>query len=269
MEKTVLPEIVAAGIYNTALAVRNRETTPPRKTTMFELELPLEAGGTSVIDGERQPIVPELFVCAKPGQSRHTKVPYTCYYVHLVVKDGSILRSLSRIPNYFLTTHRKEYLKLFREICRLYDTKLASDELILQGLLLQMIGMMERETGGAEEKGAGKSNHRLLIEKALSFIEDNLTEELTLERVAEYVSLSPIHFHNTFKASTGRTLRAYVEEARLKRAVNLLVSTNMTLTRIAFECGFSSQSYFSFVFKRSMGKTPREYAKELCERYGA
>ncbi len=267
MEKIMLPEIVAAGIYNTALSVKSREITQPRKTTMFELELPLEAGGVSFLNGERQPIVPELFVCAKPGQSRHTRLPYKCYYVHLIAKKGAVQKILSGIPNYFLTAHRKEYVKLFREICRLYDTKLASDEIILQGILLQMIGMMERETRGFGDKESAKSNHHALIEKALSYIEENLTEELTLERVATYVSLSPIHFHNTFKASTGRTLRAYVEEARLKRAVNLLVSTDMTLTQIAFECGFASQSYFSFVFKRSMGKPPREYAREVCGRY--
>lgn len=268
MEKIILPEIVAAGIYHTALAVKNREITVSRKTTMFELELPLEAGGASFINGERQPIVPELLVCAKPGQSRHTRIPYKCYYVHMIVKEGAVYDMLCRIPNYFLTMHRKEYVKLFREICRLYDTKHPTDEVVLQGLLLQMIGMLARETRDVGERGTAKSNHHALIEKALAYIEENLTEDLTLETVAAYVSLSPIHFHNTFKASTGRTLRAYVEEARLKRAVNLLVSTDMTLTEIAFECGFSSQSYFSFVFKRSMGKTPREYAKEMLGRYG-
>ena len=268
MDKIALPEIVAAGVYNTALAVKNRETTLPRKTTMFELELPLESGGVSFINKERQEIVPELLVCAKPGQTRCTRVPYVCYYVHIIVKEGVLYDVLCRLPNYFLSSRRREYVKIFREICRLYDTRLASDEILLQGLLLQLIGMLERESRGLGRRGTAKSNHHALIEKALLYIEEHLTEELSLEVVSEYVSLSPIHFHNTFKASTGRTLREYVEEARLRRAVNLLVSTDMTLTEIAFECGFSSQAYFSYVFKRKMGKTPREYAGELLGRYG-
>ncbi|MBR2353594.1 MAG: helix-turn-helix transcriptional regulator [Clostridia bacterium] len=266
MEKIVLPEIVAAGIYNSALAVKGREITPTRKTTMFELELPLEAGGVSFLDRERHPIVPELVVCAKPGQSRHTRVPYKCYYVHMIVKEGALAELLTDMPNYFVTDRRKEYVRLFREICRLYDTKLKSDEILLQGLLLQLIYAMNREASRSGQSGAKHNNHAI-IEKSLAFIEENLTEDLSLERVSAHVSLSPIHFHNTFKASTGMTLRDYVEEARIKKAVNLLVSTDLTLTRIAFECGFSSQSYFSFVFKRKMNKTPREYAREVSERY--
>ena len=72
-------------------------------------------------------------------------------------------------------------------------------------------------------------------------------------------NLSPIHFHNIFKVAVGSTLRDYIEEQRIKRATNLLLTTNFSLTQIAYECGFSSQSYFSYVFKRKMKVTPREY----------
>ena len=64
-----------------------------------------------------------------------------------------------------------------------------------------------------------------------------------------------------------KTLRDYVEQQRIKKAINLLQTTNLTLTQIAFECGFSSQSYFSYVFKRRMKKSPREYIKELYNMY--
>jgi len=45
------------------------------------------------------------------------------------------------------------------------------------------------------------------------------------------------------------------------------MTTDHTLTEIAFDCGFSSQSYFSYVFKRRIGKTPREYIQEINSRY--
>lgn len=79
--------------------------------------------------------------------------------------------------------------------------------------------------------------------------------------------MSPVHFHNTFKRSVGKTLRDYVEEQRIKKAIGLLLTTDASLTQIAFECGFSSQSYFSYVFKRRMNATPREYAKTIHARY--
>ena len=90
---------------------------------------------------------------------------------------------------------------------------------------------------------------------------------MSLNAVASYASLSSIHFHNCFKAATGKTLHEYVEEQRIKKAAGLLVSTDLTLTEISYECGFSSQSYFSYAFKRKMKMTPREYAKEVYKRY--
>lgn len=79
--------------------------------------------------------------------------------------------------------------------------------------------------------------------------------------------LSPIHFHNCFKSAVGKTLHEYVEEQRIKVAVNLLLTTDLTLTQIAFQCGFSSQSYFSYVFKRKMQTTPRKYVEQLNNLY--
>ena len=101
----------------------------------------------------------------------------------------------------------------------------------------------------------------------MKYIKENLTENLTLENVAKAMSISPIHFHNTFKTAVGKTLRVYIEEQRIKRATNLLLTTNFSLTQIAYDCGFSSQSYFSYVFKRKMKVTPREYVREIYNKY--
>ena len=57
------------------------------------------------------------------------------------------------------------------------------------------------------------------------------------------------------------------EISHLHKAVELLISTEMTLTEIAYECGFSSQSYFSYVFKKRMKLAPRAYAKKIALKY--
>ena len=50
--------------------------------------------------------------------------------------------------------------------------------------------------------------------------------------------------------------------------MNMLIASDKTLTEIAYACGFSSQSYFSFAFKRKMKLTPREYAAKIAGQYG-
>lgn len=106
-----------------------------------------------------------------------------------------------------------------------------------------------------------------MTERALHYVKEHLTEPLTLERVAGAMSLSPTYFHNTFKFAVGMTLRNYIEEQRIRKAIALLQTTDFSLAKIAYECGFSSQSYFSAVFKRRMKITPRKYVQELYNKY--
>ena len=97
-----LPEIVSVGIYNAQIAHKRKSITENRKTSMFEVELPIENGGHSYIDKETQKITPNLLICAKPGQVRHTRLPFKCYYIHMIVTKGPLYDILMSIPNYMI-----------------------------------------------------------------------------------------------------------------------------------------------------------------------
>lgn len=152
------------------------------------------------------------------------------------------------------------------ECMKHYDTLSDSKEIILHSLILELIYTITKDSTKRIKNG-NSNNTYTLIEKSLQYIKEHITEDLALETVAKAMSMSPIHFHNTFKTAVGKTLREYIEEQRIKKATNLLLTTNHTLTQIAFECGFSSQSYFSYVFKRKMKVTPREYVREVYNKY--
>ena len=100
MKDMILPDIVSAGIYNTQLVYKNRAVTPNRKTAMFELEIPIEDGGISYINDSSHPISKNTVICAKPGELRHTKLPFKCYYVHMIVNAGQLFHLLSSLPDY-------------------------------------------------------------------------------------------------------------------------------------------------------------------------
>jgi len=267
MENIVLPEIVAIGVYNAELAVKNREITKNRKTTMFEIELPTEKGGISHINEETVPITGDLLICAKPGQTRHTRLPFKCYYIHMMISGGALYDILMNAPNYITVDNAEKYLEIFKKLCNYYDTGLERDKIILQSLVLKLIYLIDVSSQKSDRADKIKRNNDNAIKKAIKYIENNLTSDLSLKTISEIASFSPIHFHNCFKASTGMPLREYVEDRRIRKAVNLLIETDLTLAEIAYECGFSSQSYFSYAFKKKMGLTPREYAKEIYNRY--
>lgn len=81
-------------------------------------------------------------------------------------------------------------------------------------------------------------------------------EQLTVADIADEVGCSRYHLCRTFKASTRTTLHAYREQLRLRSALNDLERTNVDLTRLALDLGYSSHSHFTASFHRAFGITP-------------
>ena len=267
MKEIILPQIVTIGIYNSDVAVRSKTITKNRTTTMFEIELPIEKGGISYIDSEQFQIDTNMIICTKPGQIRHTKLPFKCYFVKIILSEGELYDILMNIPSCIATTKYAEYLELFKLLCKYQETEVESNNIILHSLILKLIYMLNKDSKKQLYARKLKNTSYDAIEKSIKYIEDHITEDLTLEVVSKNASFSPIYFHNCFKVATGKTLHEYVEDQRIKKAIVLLTTTALTLSEIAYNSGFSSQAYFSYVFKRRMNMTPREYAKEEYKRY--
>ena len=262
----ILPDTLIAGIFNSQIALSGKTITEYRTTTLFEIELPIEKGGTTYINSAELPIETDTIICAKPGQRRRSKLPLKCYYIHMAVGNGMLYDSLIKLPDSIKISEYTPYYERFKKICGYYDTDCEEDKIIQQSLVLEIVYMLIKDSKRTFSPDFGNSRYQA-VESAKTYIKENLSADLSLENVSEYAGFSPIHFHNMFKTISGKTLREYVEEQRIKKAMDMLVTTDYTLTEIAYECGFSSQSYFSYVFKRKMKSTPREYVKAVFDRY--
>lgn len=99
-----------------------------------------------------------------------------------------------------------------------------------------------------------------LIQHAKAYIEDNYNhEDISLNMVASEVNLSSSHFSTVFGQETGVTFVEYLTKVRMDKAKQLLRTTGTKTTEIAFEVGFRDAHYFSNLFKKTQGCTPREY----------
>jgi AraC family transcriptional regulator len=93
-----------------------------------------------------------------------------------------------------------------------------------------------------------------------AYIEEHLDAGLTLDQMATVVHLSPYHFARQFKAATGLPPHQYVIRRRVERAKQLLqAGTDLSLTEVAADLGFSDHSQFCQHFKRLVGVTPRQF----------
>lgn len=98
-----------------------------------------------------------------------------------------------------------------------------------------------------------------LIKKAMVYISQNFHTNITLENVANYVHLHPSYFSTMFKQSIGSSFKEYINMVRIEESKRLLTNTDFSIIDIAIAIGFEDQSYFSKVFKKYTGMTPKQF----------
>lgn len=97
------------------------------------------------------------------------------------------------------------------------------------------------------------------LRRAKDFVEENLERSIGVADIAEAAGISQYHFSRAFRQATGQAPYAYLLERRIVAARRLLIEKPMALTTIAAQCGFSSLSQFSRMFKREFGVSPSHY----------
>lgn len=104
----------------------------------------------------------------------------------------------------------------------------------------------------------GLSRRSLL--RALSYIESNLDQRITLDSIARAGCMSRFHFARMFRVSMDDSPVAYLRRARIERAKVLLACEDLTMSEIAAAVGFCDQAHFTRAFRRVTGATPGQFA---------
>jgi AraC-like DNA-binding protein len=120
-----------------------------------------------------------------------------------------------------------------------------------------LCGMLERVMDAIRDNK--QFPNAVLLGRAVAFMEENLGEPLDRDSVARAAGLSGSHFSRLIREKTGRTFTDLMAQYRVDRAKAMLRRTDKSIIQIAMECGFEDQSYFSRVFKRYTGSSPRAY----------
>jgi len=104
-------------------------------------------------------------------------------------------------------------------------------------------------------------NENSAVQKALYYIEECFAEDVNLNELAQYVALSPYYFLRVFCAKVGMPPHAYLESVRIRHAQRL-IRAGKPLAEVAIEIGFNSQSHMTRGFKKIIGVTPGQYARD-------
>lgn len=163
---------------------------------------------------------------------------------------NSVLQTLDEDGFKLTEELREEYLKSFIELFNSAD----GEELV------KWLYRFTDKVAGYVENNKGDS-YSFVIKKALEYIEQHYKEELSAQKVAEAVYLSPNYFSHIFKKIRKESFTDYLNKIRVEKAKMLLTTNLYKVYEVSDMVGYSDYKYFSSVFKKLVGVSPTQYSE--------
>lgn len=167
--------------------------------------------------------------------------------------DGKAIRRTDLL--HFAGEERKKIESLIEWTEEEQKKKLAGGELMRHSALNLLLSMVFRKMAESEQETFS------INDELLMYIEKNCADRLRMDQLAQRCFYSPAHFSRRFKHFTGMSPKDYVNRCRIKRAEQLLRTTDMPVEQIVSECGFSNRTAFFKRFSQMLGCTPLQYRK--------
>lgn len=132
----------------------------------------------------------------------------------------------------------------------------------LYSILLMLLDYYERSPTPEDRRYDKRMSDIRRLRPVFKLVDDDCGERITLEQAAASASMSPPYFCRFFRKVVGCTFMQYLQQARVDRAKQLMLTGNLSVTQIAFEVGFESLSYFCRVFRRLALLSPTEFLRK-------
>lgn len=120
--------------------------------------------------------------------------------------------------------------------------------------------------GETDKKQKIKSNKYMRIYDAISYLENDIQQSLTVEELAQMCHMTPVHFRKLFKEYSGMSPICFRIQKKMESARILLLTTDMSISEISEYLGFENVSYFSKLFKKYQKSSPSQYRNTLIHR---
>lgn len=107
------------------------------------------------------------------------------------------------------------------------------------------------------------AKHHDVVGQTMAYVKENYDKKITLDELAGRVYLSRSYLCSIFKESVGTSIVSYINRIRIQKSRQLLSDRSLSLSQVAIQCGFVDQSYFTKMFKREMGVSPKQYRDNM------
>ena len=214
------------------------------------------------------------------GGTLHGGIPSDCVYECFVFDLYGMFRTMDMVKGYLRPFYRQLQLprsffpaaetapvhQITEELMQTFRSGV-SPELDTVACLCRLFSYILKEGLYCPNPGSDDTElHRIdQIKSVLEYIEAKFSTPLSLEKLAAVVGMNPKYFCRIFSRLTHQSPMDYVNFYRIEQAAFLLASTDKPITAVAMGCGFWESSYFTKVFKKYKGVTPKKY-RQTAER---
>lgn len=136
-------------------------------------------------------------------------------------------------------------------------------------LLLLMTDLLRYFCGSKNEQDRMVYHNVLRLRPVIGYIAEHLPEKMRIEDFAGMIGVSADYFTKMFKESIGKTPIDYVNALRVNRSMQLLIGSELSVSEISDQLGFSAAAYYNKIFKQYVGLNPTAYRKEASEQSAA
>lgn len=231
------------------------DITPKRTVTFYEIELYLKGNGATFINNLKLPHTKNRLVFAKPGSVRFSMGNFECYAIHFTCSDLEMRELLNTLPDF--TDLNQDAASFAAEIIK-SGIESRPQALKSHKNIFDILTLAFSENNKNTDKNTDIPYYKNVM-KAKDFIDTNFNRQITLSDIAKGTYLSSNFLRDKFTQIIGTSPHKYLCEIRLSKACKLLSETSMSISDIADECGFKSQSYMNYAFKKEFHCTPLTY----------
>lgn len=201
----------------------------------------------------------------------HTELPtediprYICLLFRKDFFESILLKYYSKsIPNIDYASYNapQELIGLARKFMSEYVNKRIGWQGMLELLATEMGHSVLRQIYQVEMKDS-KLDYRLDVNRIIEYLHKNIIEPISIDNLVQFSAMSKANLIRVFKKETALTPMEYLNNIRLEKAKKMLLSSQLSISEIALECGFNSQTYFSSSFKKKFNSTPSAYAQTV------
>lgn len=151
---------------------------------------------------------------------------------------------------------------MFEKLLDTWNDKGPSYEFVAATLLRQLF-IWTSQNNMKQSKNQAIS---LKIDRIIEYMRQNIDRKITLEELSEIARLSTFYLSRAFKEATGYPIITYFNKMKIEKAKELLIEENKKVKEVAYELGYTNEFYFSRIFKRIEGLSPKEfYSKNVYE----